>query len=843
MKKNGMIILCHLISRLIIAQDDPASVLTADGYFENPIKYLSQVNVSNIGTGVLIDKVLFETNVFDFNGTDRVKTTDYSEWADLYTSFRYANVDTGLQSGIEVIKKISEYSYIESNSYPISILSFKFNSIKQKALDNGEFIVGADHLTDINSTVNSYSTHRLISSSSLTQNIYGDNVKFILPDYLFISNIPDEDVEQIQIDFGNGEGYRTVYFNEPIIVNYSNQSQYELCKIKTTLKNTSLNETTNYYSHFSFFRTGSSTVPLPDPINGAGNLKSASIEVIPEDFMIEYPSAYRKGEEVCFRLPSGPIECTNFMIYDPDRVKIHAYFLFSPQTHAQFPDISQAKLRRPLIICDGFDPGNKRDYYRNDYGDAELDKEKDGRGLFQLLNGDPSPWYSEEPSANLIERLRTDGYDIVIVNFLDGAGDITENAGEKGLRGFLNFLNSAYRDSKTEEAVLIGPSMGGLITRHALTSMEQAIPQEEHYVKMWFSFDSPQEGAYIPLGLQHAINYMHNVNIAGINAFRSKTKGAISTLNTTAAKQMLIHHYTQTSGTGNPSDFYDPFYDEIESLGYPKFSKNYGISNGGKEKLYDNDGNSIVELNILRTIGVFAWGNNNIDGRYNIHNVRFFPDRINFGFVYTESQIAFENAPGGWNASLYTINCSSGNKKDWRKDVNNNAHTPFLKATFMVTASTFGIEVTRDNVHNTWQDYANINGVPNGKIVTPFDEIHGMTENEEHVRISNATSNYLIDEALRPEFENTQRPVARNGHTIDQKVSGNVAYTVKENIVFGGNGNSFTVENGANVNVSAGNSITFKPGFSVKSGANFTAAIKDIEYSTVLKSVSTPLIL
>jgi hypothetical protein len=51
------------------------------------------------------------------------------------------------------------------------------------------------------------------------------------------------------------------------------------------------------------------------------------------------------------------------------------------------------------------------------------------------MNGTKSGW-SQDPGATLVSDLQAKGYDIIFVNWLDGAGDITTNAGH--LRGFLN---------------------------------------------------------------------------------------------------------------------------------------------------------------------------------------------------------------------------------------------------------------------------------------------------------------------------------------------------------------------------------------------------------------------
>ena len=68
----------------------------------------------------------------------------------------------------------------------------------------------------------------------------------------------------------------------------------------------------------------------------------------------------------------------------------------------------------------------------------------------------------------------------------------------------INEINSMKVGS--EQNVIIGPSMGGLISRYALRYMEQNTL--DHDTRLYLSFDSPHLGANVPIGLQYLFNYM-----------------------------------------------------------------------------------------------------------------------------------------------------------------------------------------------------------------------------------------------------------------------------------------------------------------------------------------------
>jgi len=122
-------------------------------------------------------------------------------------------------------------------------------------------------------------------------------------------------------------------------------------------------------------------------------------------------------------------------------------------------------LDKPIFILDGFDPG-------------------DSRGISALFNS-----FNNAPTTdNIVNELRDEGYDLIIVNFpsyisssdgttaIDGGADfIQRNA--YSVIALIELINNA--PTKTDENVVIGPSMGGLIARYALRYMEQnSIPHD-----------------------------------------------------------------------------------------------------------------------------------------------------------------------------------------------------------------------------------------------------------------------------------------------------------------------------------------------------------------------------
>ena len=59
-----------------------------------------------------------------------------------------------------------------------------------------------------------------------------------------------------------------------------------------------------------------------------------------------------------------------------------------------------------------------------------------------------------------------------------------------------------------EKNIVIGPSMGGLISRYALNYMESQ--NIDHDTRLYISFDAPHTGANVPIGF-HGKGYLFNI--------------------------------------------------------------------------------------------------------------------------------------------------------------------------------------------------------------------------------------------------------------------------------------------------------------------------------------------
>lgn len=212
---------------------------------------------------------------------------------------------------------------------------------------------------------------------------------------------------------------------------------------------------------------------------------------------------------------------------------------------------------KPFIFVEGIDFGNDHNATRN--GTFGWDAFSSGSSTGQYAMLELMPYW--------IDTLQQHGYDLVLIDFYDGARDVRENAAL--VEKVINLCN-AYKNSD-ESIVVAGASMGGLISRYALRNME--IQNKQHCTRLYISLDTPHLGAYIPLSLQSTLHFMAPYSSAAHSFVYDK-------LLRPAAQQLLFYQW----GIPNPllpTTFLN-FQSELSEMGLPKNCRNIAIANGNK---------------------------------------------------------------------------------------------------------------------------------------------------------------------------------------------------------------------------------------------------------------------
>jgi hypothetical protein len=514
------------------------------------------------------------------------------------------------------------------------------------------------------------------------------------------------------------------------------------------------------------------------------------------------------------------------------------------------------KIRKPILIIEGFDPFNARKFKIED---DDIAKCKYENHLYWTAN-----------NKGLADELREQGYDVLILNFANGSGELFNNS-MVAIQA-INYINQ--NKVTNNELIIIGPSMGGLIARTALAYMEHN--NMEHYTKLYLSFDAPHQGANVCLGVQHSIRMLANsiwalpipLNIlAGqyVQDFKDKL------LDAPATKQMLYYHHSQTGGLTayNHPDF-DLFQAGLTSLnaphnGYPVKCKKIAIANGsstGSKQSGVSEGQTLL-LYIKPPLIPISPLKSSLYLKYNA-----LPDNSFQNIITGYASLTFFNIPIALNAAVFSVNntepldnVSAGTQVFHSKllnkvladpinfqfdpcELNSPIPSPFAiindqnKDAFVPTISALDLQNTNDwsydfftNQMSKINNYGGYVFLDNA--ITPFDEVYVNMFNDPHVINSlDVQSASWAKNELGPLDLKLQNHTTRYDTDYEAVKTIEVGRQVTDELNYG----DFII--GANTFTSfvAENSIEFFPGFIADNGT-MLAYLDEIK-CTIIKSTS-----
>ncbi len=429
-------------------------------------------------------------------------------------------------------------------------------------------------------------------------------------------------------------------------------------------------------------------------------------------------------------------------------------------------------LDKPIIVVDGFDPGDTRNI----------------AGLYSSLD-----YTGTAGIQNLADLVRAEGFDVVILNFptyvraadgasVDGGADFMERNAML-LVELINTINTAKATNSPEQNVIIGPSMGGIISRYALNYMENQTLDAD--TRLYISFDSPHHGANVPIGLQHQLNYLAFNDTNAVAELQPLINGF---LKSPAARQLLIDHFEPHLQVGNTVDFDPtrtlpephPFRIQFESninnftaSGFPENVRNVAIINGsGIGNSYFAIGNSGTMVTngfpiintVIPVVVPTPFGNLTLDVEIDINMTpatgipvqvsRFFapiPIIADIESIAESGTTNFDGvdaAPGGlFDLSGLTgdIGTGGGIAADFL------AALQIDKFSFIPSVSALALEITDESSGDDINWYHDINIASRGTTNnTPFDNTFLPDDNEPHVQLTEANVAFALSEILNP---------------------------------------------------------------------------------------------
>ncbi len=460
----------------------------------------------------------------------------------------------------------------------LSGLLFNYAQFKTDAVTSGKLQLINNQFKDkyIGATwQNPYDTKLTFAIAPSVRKYKGYTFSIKIPSNLWLTNVT-QTVQSIQIDANDGLGYRTTTFGQNLSVTYTT-SGLKHWYYKVTLSNGQI-----LYSHSKIIiEEGLVTTPH---ISGGSNLRTSQAITTSSTT----PELGRK-------------DITATLAYNGSFGSAKVVIDYASADH---------KIRRPLIIAEGFDQGaltNPEDEYGiTNYNDFKSIVGNSQSFELQTLLKDVV-----DINGNIINYKQ---YDIIWVDWNNGTDYIKKNA--YVLEEVIKWVNTEKLDNGSSQSnVVLGASMGGLIARYALKDMEdRGVPTE---TSLYISHDAPHQGANFPIGYQymsrHALHqYVKSplLLVGGEVIVPLFTDGVtpldfLMLQNTPAARQMLINYVGTNYGITNTE--HDTWQNELRLKGYPSMRK-IAISNGNHCAITQNAsaGSSLLSIDGNYSTGWFT---------------------------------------------------------------------------------------------------------------------------------------------------------------------------------------------------------------------------------------------
>ncbi|MBK9211514.1 MAG: T9SS type A sorting domain-containing protein [Saprospiraceae bacterium] len=463
------------------------------------------------------------------------------------------------QEFTEIMRHITEDSPI-----PIGLICVRYDAIRDEAFSNGYIVNSGDLITQtVQDPDMLYRQDTLMGAISYMDVIRVPNPRFFWSSRSLISNM-GASIDSLMVDFEDGMGVRKVLPDQPIEILYASGGMRHIVATIHTSDGNILR------SHFY-------------------------IEIVLQDASALLTDPYPHTSHTIDGVGEGS---------NPIHLKI--------MSACEVP----GRITKPFIIVDGFEPNIEGN--TNEWNDL-------------FLNNRLRVESNQQSGTEFYETILAEGYDIIFADYGDVMGRVdhyyglikttTDGITIKGGQNDI-FINAATfqaalewineqknQNGSYEKNVVVGMSMGGLVSKIALRKMELA--GKDHQTKTFFSYDSPMQGAHILLALQGTLLHFGGTIFAGtitLEDLISKIANPLKTLRSKAAKQMTYYSLPSYENTGYlkktinviPNLDHDDFFARVEALGELQHCVYKAVSNGNQSGL----GQSFEPGSLLGKLGL-----------------------------------------------------------------------------------------------------------------------------------------------------------------------------------------------------------------------------------------------
>lgn len=540
MKKFNSIVLILLFSIAVRSQTDPTGEnISLD-------QQLSNIPQTSVSSGIIYERVLSSANLYNFNKVNTFNTANFPYFKQALSEMRRASNDTKFIT-LDAFKSLVSLNKI-TNEVDVSILNTQFHILNYNE-DNPSsggltYNSTTNKFVAISGKVPFYMLHNTIIAPT-KDFVSGSNVIYKMRNDMYYKN-GTKTIKTLVADFGDGINRtlitNSILTNQNITINYSSSGE-KISKYVITYND---NSTLTTYGKI-YYQRNLLTDQTTSRLNSASGL-CFTTDPLKEDFNLQ-----------------ADIPFTGYNAGDPTiKAKIE-YRIFYRKNNSDGSVNNEKKVIKPIIIIDGFDPGDKRKIEDCDCenipscasrntsnGTFDAGKHRAMKDLMEYY--DPNVIGGK---MDLLNKLRTEGYDVIVVNQptytttnLQNGQTVTIDGGayyvESNAMALIKLLQltktSLVANGSVNNIAIVAPSMAGQISKYALSYMEKKFAETglaswKHNTSLWISVDSPHLGSNIPMGDQAMLYLLKEGGIDAAADFYDKE------LSSPAAQQLLIEFH------------------------------------------------------------------------------------------------------------------------------------------------------------------------------------------------------------------------------------------------------------------------------------------------------------
>jgi pimeloyl-ACP methyl ester carboxylesterase len=747
---------------------------------------------------------LFERVISNFSGMENYSghtdsIINETQWLQMYFELKhFAEFSpSALPSINDVIN--SGKAQNETGKIPVGFINMNINRIKPFALDSGLLYMQNEQLFEnSNNTQSPYDSMRVFAVFPLGPIEAQKGAEFRIDSSFYFSNT-SEYPNIIEIDFDDGFGFRTLTFGDAINITYPD--------------------------------TGSIIITTR-VIYTADTLYSRTAVVIGGIIPLQANIAAAAAEPCCDDFDAG-------VYFPPDEI----IYLNGGRAYIKYGGgNSDKKMRKPFIFVEGIDFNSYKQ--EQEVGDPDIGTRHGDLGWKQIILAkefykeelwNPFSATKERNDANiakvpaLMKKLCSEGNDLIMLDFEDGATWINDNA--MVLVELIQKVNQRLQNNgSSHQIAVMGVSMGGQVARYALRYMEiNESSTGPHNTRLFISFDSPNRGANISLGTQYAMRY------ASLAVFTDAAAGALFR---PATKQLLIYHYAKSKQWQNEAHPYPEhinLYNSTYMATFPQKPRMVAIANGSGVGANQGYGPGAKTIDVFSGRLFRVWA---------VENQKNNPETIFFGqttalislcaipalcpiviiisvitsdLVRMKNTLPLDNTSGGWRDThdYFAQSLPASGVLNLHAEFGRHNHS------FIPTYSAMGISLS--NIPNSditlpmsAASILNGSAFPRYKTqygsISPFDAIYAPQNNQKHVNITDENIGWIMNE-VSPENLFLQNKTIANPAIFEARTTITAGRNVTNSVPQG----DFVVQNNSGeVKIRSGELITLKPGTRLK---------------------------